>query len=102
LLFGENLRKYREFNELTQSELGAQIGMTQKDISKYEKKINQPNLETLKKLSNVLNCSVDDLLDNSKTTEIQDEYHKKNIVALEEIMLRLKHFISYYKKTISA
>ena len=47
---------------MTQEELGAAIGMTSQTIYYYESGQREPNLETLRKLSEVLECTVDELI----------------------------------------
>ena len=47
---------------LTQTQLALKIGVTQKDISRWETGERNPNVQNLKKLSEVLNCKIEDLI----------------------------------------
>ena len=47
---------------LTQTELAAKLGFNQTAIGKYERSELEPNIETLKKLSKIFECSIDYLL----------------------------------------
>ena len=57
-----NLATIRKRNKMTQVQLSEAIGVTQKDISRWENKEVTPNAESLKKLAEALQCSIDDLL----------------------------------------
>ncbi len=57
-----NLKNVRKNKNLTQKELAAKLNLDQSTISKYEKNIILPNIMILKKLAQVLGCSVDELL----------------------------------------
>jgi len=56
------LKDYRMSNNLTQGELAEKLNVKRTTISMWENNNSQPNIEMLKKLATVLNCSVDDLI----------------------------------------
>ena len=58
----EKLKIYREKNKMTQSEVAEALGIKSATISKYESGLLEPNIESLKKLANLFNISVDELL----------------------------------------
>ncbi len=60
--FGEILSETRRNKKLTQEELAIKLGVTPQAISKWERGVGMPDVETLSYLSRVLNCSVDYLL----------------------------------------
>lgn len=63
MLFGDRLRKLREDKGLIQAELGKLIGVSDHVVGYYEANARFPNKpDTLQKISNVLNVSVDYLL----------------------------------------
>ena len=47
---------------LTQEELASRIGVKSNTISQYELGKRNPNVQMLKKIAEVLNCTVDDLI----------------------------------------
>lgn len=47
---------------ISQNELAEKIGITGSAISQYESGKRKPNIEVLKKIAQVLNCTVDDLI----------------------------------------
>lgn len=69
-----NKIKYlREKKGLTQAELGQILSVQKSAISKYELGKVSPNIEVLRKLSNLFHVSIDDLLNNEITKEDADE-----------------------------
>lgn len=62
--FGEKLRKTREQLGITQQTLADQIYVTRQTISRWETGERYPDLLMLKKLSSLLDVSVDELLDD--------------------------------------
>ncbi len=57
-----NLKNVRKSKNITQKVLATKLNMDQSTISKYEKNIINPNALMLKKLAQMLDCTVDDLL----------------------------------------
>lgn len=60
--FNENLKVARERKGMTQKEVADSIGVAKSTYSLYESGGREPNVQTIKKLANVLNASSDDLL----------------------------------------
>ncbi len=54
------LRQFREKKGLSQAELGNRVGLKQTTISQYENGSRTPTLAMAKKLSDVLEISLDD------------------------------------------
>ena len=52
---------------LTQRELARLVGVVQASITQYESGKRKPNIITLKKISEVLNCTTDQLLEDIET-----------------------------------
>lgn len=68
-MFCERLKKMRIEKNLTQTEIAKMIYISQPAYSKYEMGTASPNPETLKKLAEVLNVSVDYLIGNDVPPE---------------------------------
>lgn len=68
--FNENLRDAREQKGLSQKEVAVKIGVAKSTYSLYESGNREPNVQTIKKISDVLNVSADKLLgiDNEPMT----------------------------------
>ncbi|MCU4797675.1 helix-turn-helix domain-containing protein [Bacillus cereus] len=60
--FGENLKKFRSNRSLTQAELGDNIQLSRSQISNLENQFNEPDLDSLDRIANFFNVSVDALL----------------------------------------
>ena len=72
-MLGENILKLRKKNGLSQEQLGEKINVTRQTISNWELGETAPNPEQLKLLSQSLNISIDELLDNSVTGSIKEK-----------------------------
>lgn len=63
---GEKITSLRRVLGITQKELAEKIGLTASTITKYEKGTLEPNIDTLNKISEALNVSISDIIDNDK------------------------------------
>ena len=57
-----NLIKLRKSKGFTQTSLAKEIGVCPNTISQYELGKRAPSIQTLKKIAEVLDCNVDDLI----------------------------------------
>ena len=60
--FAKNLKRFRKQKNLTQTELGKMLNYGSTAIANYESGRNEPSLDVLIKLSEILDVSTDDLL----------------------------------------
>ena len=74
-MFGEKIKLYRENKKMTQNEVADILGVSSATISKYESGALEPNIESLKRLSELFEISIDELL-NELIDEIADGYIK--------------------------
>lgn len=65
-MVGEKIKTYRERKNMTQSEIAEILGVKPTTISKYEAGTLEPNIESLKKLSEIFEISVDELIKDDK------------------------------------
>ncbi len=78
--FGSNLEKLRKECKISQSKLGSALGITQQMISSYEKDISSPNIETLIKIADFFEISIDRLVghivksENPESQKIQFDH----------------------------
>lgn len=63
-MFSEKLRYLREHQEYTQVDVAQKLGIGQTTYNRYERGLYEPNYETLKKIANFFQVSIDYLLDN--------------------------------------
>lgn len=86
--FFENLKKARLRKGLSQVQLAEQLGVAKSTYSMYESGNREPNVQTVKKIADILNVSTDELLgmdDEPQTIAAHfdgDEYTEEE---LEEI-----------------
>ena len=59
---GQRLRSMREMRQLSQADLGDRVGVSDKQIYRYEPGMNDPTAEVLLRMSRELECSADYLL----------------------------------------
>lgn len=73
MTYGEKLIQLRKNADMTQADLGVRLGVTPQAVSKWEHDVAEPDLSTLRKISEIFKISIDDFLDNSKDiTTAQD------------------------------
>ena len=78
-MFKDRLRYLREQQEFSQADISKRLGISPSSYSRYECGTNEPNLETLKKLALLFDCTVDYLLeidgavaDTDKVVDLND------------------------------
>lgn len=67
------LKQIRELKGLTLKELADRIEQTEGSVSHYESGRRMPNYETLLKLSDALNCSIDSICGNNFALTNEEE-----------------------------
>ena len=60
--FGDRLRRFREEKDITQKQMAEQIPMNQSNYSKIERNTQQPSLDQLIRIVEILNITLDELL----------------------------------------
>ena len=71
---GQKIAELRKAKNMTQLELANQLNITDKAVSKWERDISCPDINTFPKLAEVLEVSVDELL---QANSLKDETNKK-------------------------
>lgn len=91
--FSEKLYNARIKQGLTQSDVAKLVPMTQSSYSRIENGFQEPNLSQLKRIAEVLNVSLDYLLD------VETEYYNNQINAdiKEQIKFIYEHYIAKEK-----
>ena len=65
-MLGEKIKSYRESKNMTQNEIADILGVKSATVSKYESGTLEPNIESLKKLAEIFEVSVDELLNDEQ------------------------------------
>lgn len=71
---GQKIAELRKAKNMTQLELANKLNITDKAVSKWERDISCPDINTFPKLAEVLEVSVDELL---QANSLKDETNKK-------------------------
>lgn len=69
IMIGERLRKLREDKKYQQKEVAEKLGMSHSRYSNYENGVSKPDYDTLLKIADLYDVSVDFLLGRYKTLD---------------------------------
>ena len=84
--FGNFISALRERRGLSQYQLGALVGVSDKAVSKWENGASKPRTDTMRKLAKELEISVDELLTCEYDTF---EYERKDLFAMKNNIIKL-------------
>ncbi len=87
-MLGEKIKLYREKKNMTQNEIAEILGVKATTVSKYEAGTLEPNIESIKKLSETFGITIDELLKDESDFDIS----KINILEIlrEQKEMKLK------------
>lgn len=66
MILGEQIKKHRILLNMTQEDLCQKLNTTRQTVSKWEKNVIEPNINTLLKLSNIFDISLNELITGEK------------------------------------
>ena len=72
--FSEKLTKLRKDNNLSQEALAEKLNMSRQAISKWESGNSYPDMSTMINICKVLNCTLEDLLDDTDNTSFSSPH----------------------------
>lgn len=67
---GNKIKAYRELNKMTQKDVAEILGVEPATVSKYEAGTIEPSIESLKKLSETFNITVDELIKDEEKFDV--------------------------------
>lgn len=94
--FNENLKIARERKGLSQKDIAEGIGVAKSTYSLYESGNREPNVQTIKKIADMLNVSADELLGLEEEPQTiaahfdGDEYTEEEIDKIKEFAAFVK------------
>ena len=91
---GENLKKIRKDNNLSQEQLAETLGVSRQSVSKWESNQAYPEMDKVIQIASMFNLNIDDLL-NQDIREITSE--KQSKIAINKY---IDDFLSFITKTI--
>ena len=59
---GEQIKRYRELNDLTQTELAEKLGVSRQAVSSWEINRTEPNIGMIEKMASIFQCRKTDLI----------------------------------------
>ena len=69
-MLGEKIKTYRKKNKLSQSDLASLLNVANGTISMWESNLRKPDIDTIKKLSEILYIPINELLESEKSNRI--------------------------------
>lgn len=94
MTIGKNIESLRLKKKLTQEKLAEKLGITRQTLSNWEGNITSPDLKQAKKLSNIFNISLDELVGNELNV-IQEK-----LINTEKLNIKQIRFIKVLLVTI--
>lgn len=94
---GNAIRKIRKNKGLTMKELGMKIGLSEQGIGNYERGDRKPSIEILKKISNALGVTINELLG------VDPSFSKKLVMELEskvELLLGIDDIFTFLSEKL--
>ncbi len=85
---GMTIASLRRDKKMTQAELAAKMGVTDKAVSKWERELSCPDVKSLPKLAEILGISIDELM--QAEAPAQEPERSKNLQIHEIVMLVFK------------
>ncbi len=80
--FAYNLKKYRTARGISQDELSKRIGSHAVQLSRYEHGLSVPSVEVVKKISEALDVSIDELVFGDKDQKIDQTIKDRELITL--------------------
>ena len=86
MLFYEKLKQCREEIGLSQEDIAERLHITRQAVSKWERGINEPDIETIVRLSDMYNVTIDQLLRGDlsvvRKLAVKERSYKKLLIAV--------------------
>lgn len=84
--FGSMIAELRKKQGMTQAELAEKLGITDKAVSKWERDLSFPDVNSIPKLAEIFNVTVDELMQVKTATK--EDTTKKNISEMVTLALK--------------
>jgi len=86
MTFNEKLKECREESGLSQNDIAERLSVSRQAVSKWERGINEPDIETIVQLADIYNITIDQLLraDLSivKRLAVKERSYKKLLITV--------------------
>lgn len=91
--FGENLIKLRRQKGWSQDDLANNLDLSRQAISKWENNTSKPDIDNLKKISNIFSIKIDELVNNeipdnkAVTLDVKKEEKKEKTITIVKLII---------------
>lgn len=92
--FNQKLQQLRTQKGLTQEQLAEKVCVSRVAVSKWESGRGYPNLDSLKKLSEIFSISVDELLSSRELIDLANTQTKNNSRILRSLIFGITDFLA--------
>ena len=101
---GLRFKRIRENRGLSQKEAADLIGVKYYQLGNYETNRSEPSIVTLKKMSEVYNTTIDNLVGNSKLLKNAENdpniFNEDDVVDIKELTKNLKSIVEKLEKEV--
>lgn len=80
-MVGENIKRFREEKNISQSEIAEKLSVTRQAVSNWETGKTEPDIDTLHKIADILGVSIEELIygERREMTVVHKHEHHKHI-----------------------
>lgn len=94
------IKSYRTKLGQTQAELASACNVKQNTVSAWETGRSEPDFESLKKMADIFNCSIDELLGQKEKPVVKDDRLNRKLELLnDENLQRMEDYVDLLLKT---
>ena len=94
------IKAYRTKLGQTQAELASACNVKQNTVSAWETGRSEPDFESLKKMADIFNCSIDELLGQKEKPVVKDDRLSRKLELLnDENLQRMEDYVDLLLKT---
>lgn len=94
------IKAYRTKLGQTQAEIASACNVKQNTVSAWETGRSEPDFESLKKMADIFNCSIDELLGRKEKPVVKDDRLNRKLELLnDENLQRMEDYVDLLLKT---
>lgn len=95
-----HIKKIRLEKGIKQGDLADMLSVKQTTVSGWETGYREPDLESLKRMSDIFNCSIDELLGQKEKPVVKDDRLNRKLELLnDENLRRMEDYVDLLLKT---
>ena len=95
-----HIKKIRLEKVIKQGDLADMLSVKQTTVSGWETGYREPDLESLKRMADIFNCSIDELLGQTEKPVVKDDRLNRKLELLnDENLQRMEDYVDLLLKT---